>query len=55
MQAAIPDTINDTVMPAGRSMLSSERIHPAADSDTDTHSKSVDGAWGLLRKNRKKD
>jgi hypothetical protein len=23
--------------------------------DTDTHSQSLDGAWGLLRKNRKKD
>jgi hypothetical protein len=35
--------------------LSSERLHPAADSDADTHSQAVDGAWGLLWKNRRKD
>jgi hypothetical protein len=38
-----------------RNMLNSERIHPAADSDTDTHSQTVDGAWGLLWKSRRED
>ena len=29
-------------------MLSSERLHQATDSDrSDTHSQTVDGAWGL--------
>ena len=43
---------------ADKSMLSSERLHTAADSiqtDTDTHNQTVDGAWGLLWKNRRKD
>ena len=35
--------------------LSSERLHPAVDSYTDTHNQTVDRASGLLWKNRKKD
>jgi hypothetical protein len=42
-------------MLAERSMLSSERLHLAADSDTDTHNQTVNGTWGLLWKNRRKD
>ena len=37
-------------MLAGRSMLSSKRLHPVPDSDTVTHRQTVDGAWGLLWK-----
>jgi hypothetical protein len=36
-------------------MLFSDSLHAAADSDTDTYRQTVDGAWGHLRKNRKKD
>lgn len=35
-------------------MFSSERLHVAADTDTDTHSQTIEGAWGVL-KNRRKD
>jgi hypothetical protein len=35
--------------------LSSERLHPSADSDIVTHSQTVDGSWGLERKNGRKD
>jgi hypothetical protein len=41
-------------MLADRSMLSSERLHQAADSDADTHNQTVDEAWGLLWKNKRK-
>lgn len=36
--------------------MSSERLHAAADlkTDADIHSQTVDGAWGLLWKNRRK-
>lgn len=45
------------MMLADRSLtwLSSERLNPTADSDADTHSQTVDGAWGLSQKNRRKD
>ena len=36
-------------------ILSSERLHPATDSNTDTHNQTVDEACGLLGKNRRKD
>ena len=32
-----------------------ERLYPASDSDADTHTQTVDGAPGLLWKNRGKD
>ena len=32
--------------------MSSERLHPAVDSDTDIHIQTGDEAWGLLWKNR---
>ena len=37
------------------SNLSSERLHPAADSDRCRHPQPEDGAWGLLWKNRRKN
>jgi hypothetical protein len=42
-------------MLADRSMLSSERLHSAANLDRDTQSQTVDEAWALLQKNRGKD
>jgi hypothetical protein len=32
-----------------------QKLHPAAVSDRDTHSQSVDGAWGFLWTNRRKE
>jgi len=42
-QAPIPDAINDTVMLADRSMLSS--TPQLTQTDTGTHSQTADGAW----------
>ena len=44
-----------SIMLVDKSKLSSEKLNPAADLDIVTYSQTVDGAWRLLWKNRRKN
>jgi hypothetical protein len=56
-QVSIPDTINDALLcwQTGAHCLLRGITQQLTRTDTDTYSQTVDGAWGLLGMNRKKD
>jgi hypothetical protein len=56
-QAPVPNTINDTLLSLQTGACCPLRgsTQQLTQIDTDTYSQTVDGVWGLLRKNRKKD